>query len=82
MALEDLARKGVRKYKAKIPGMESSYAASESRAKKHYGEVGFGPTRTGNYDSAWEFMPDNYREVMKPAKGDKWKENWLAKMRE
>lgn len=82
MALEDLASKGVRKYKAKVSQMESSYAASEGRAKSNYDEVGFGPTVTGNYKSAWDFMVDNYRTAVDVGKADKWRENWLAKMRE
>jgi len=76
--LEDLAAKGARKYAAKIPGMVSSYRAAESRAKDAYGKTPFGPTRKGNYNAAWAYMPDNYATIVKPGLEAKWRERWMA----
>jgi hypothetical protein len=82
MSLEDLGAKGARKYGAKISGMVSSYRAAASRAQTNYGKTPFGPTRKSNYNAAWAYMSDNYATIVKPGLESKWKENWIAKMRE
>lgn len=74
--LNAMASKGAGKLQRKAGSMASSYNAAKSRMKAHYAAVGFGPTRTGNYnagvDAAVWHAPDTA----------KWQENWLAKMRE
>jgi len=82
VSLEALASKGERKYGAKISAMKTSYKAAESRAKTAYGKLPFGPTRKGNYEKAWAFMPANYDAKVVPGLERKWSENWVAKMRE
>lgn len=74
--MEEMASKGAEKLSRKASSMASSYDASKARAKDHYQKVGFGPTRTANYsagiDAAQYHAPDP----------SKWRDNWLAKMRE
>jgi len=80
--LEDMGSKGATKYGAKIPGMRRSFRAAESRAKAGYDATPFGPTRKSNYKDAWKYMPDNYERMVKAGLEAKWKERWIAKMRE
>lgn len=80
--LADMGTKGSRNYGRKIPGMRKSYRASESRAKSGYDDTPFGPTRKSNYKDAWKVMPDNYDTKVKPGLEDKWKTNWMEKMKE
>jgi len=79
--LEEMASKGARKYRGKIPTMESGYEASRDYAISAYEALPFGPTRTSAYRDAWDFMVPNYKDVMKPEKADTWREKWMAKMR-
>lgn len=81
-SISDMASKGKANYKRKIDGMRSSYAASESRAKKGYDATPFGPTRKKNYKSAWTVMPGNYNLKVKAGVEDKWARNWEEKMKE
>jgi len=75
-SLQEMASKGQGKLARKATSMASSYEASKSRAVTNFSAVGFGPTRTANYQSgvqaATYTAPD-------PAK---WARNWLAKMQE
>jgi len=80
--MEAMASKGEAKLRAKVGGMQSSYSASASRAQTNFAAVGFGPTRTSNYRSAWAFMPSNYAAKVTAGIEAKWRANWLAKMRE
>jgi len=79
--LEEMASKGSRKYREKVPAMESGYEAARDYAVRAYEALPFGPTRTGNYRDAWDFMIPNYKDVMKPELADKWRDKWMAKMR-
>lgn len=81
VSLSDLAAKGERKYRAKTDTMERNYADSESRAKDAFAEVGFNSALVGNYKDAWTFMTENYKTAIGPELADKWKKNWLAKVR-
>jgi len=82
VTLEDLATKGATKYRAKIPTMRASYRAAETRAKAGYDATPFGPTRKANYSAAWAFMPDHYDLIVKEGLEDKWRDRWIAKMKE
>ncbi|MEM2447858.1 MAG: hypothetical protein QXT14_02770 [Candidatus Bathyarchaeia archaeon] len=83
MPVEDLAAKGESKLRRKVPTMKKSYRAARDRAVSHFRAVGFGPTRTSNYEGAWATMPDNYdRIVGTDIYFTKWRENWISKMRE
>lgn len=76
MALEDMATKGEGKLSRKASSMAASYNAAKSRMKAHFATVGFGPTRTGNYNREVDAA------VYKAPSPTKWRENWIAKMRE
>jgi len=81
-SLEDLAGKGVDKYRGKISQMETNYSNAKDKAKKNYEAQPFGPTVTGNYKNAWDkYMVSDYQNAMKPEKADTWKERWMAAMR-
>jgi len=82
VTLEALGDKGARKYGAKITAMVASYRGAATRAQAGYDATPFGPTRKGNYRRAWEFMPDNYATIVRPGLETKWREKWIAKMRE
>ena len=82
VTLEEMAAKGVDIYRAKIPGMKTSYSASAERAKSAFSALPFGPTRTAAYSRAWTFMPGHYTTAMRPELADTWKARWIAKMRE
>lgn len=82
VTLDDLAKKGKTKLSKKIPRMPDSYRKAKSRAITNYKKMPFGPTRKANYESAWEYMPDNYELKVKPGLEDKWARNWKAKMAE
>jgi len=82
VSLETMAGKGARKYRRKVPTMERAYTKAKDRAIKNYTALPFGPTRDKAYRSAWEYMPRNYKSVMKPGLSRKWRRNWIAKMRE
>ena len=74
--LEEMAAKGSAKLGRKASSMASSYNASKSRAVSNFRNVGFGPTRTANYESGVNAA--TYRAP----DPNKWQTNWLAKMRE
>lgn len=80
--LEEMASKGFDIYSAKIPTMHESYRAAESRAKTAYAALPFGPTRTRAYERAWTFMPGHYVARVTPEAASRWRERWVAKMRE
>lgn len=80
--LSTLASKGEKKLKRKLETMKKSYANAKDRAIKHFEDVGFGPTRVSNYRSAWSDMPTDYNANMTEEKITKWRENWIAKMKE
>jgi len=74
--LASMAAKGADKLRRKATSMAASYEAAKGRAVEHFSAVGFGPTRTSNYrdgvNAATYRAPDP----------NKWRDNWMAKMRE
>lgn len=80
--IAELAKIGRENYTRKIPGMHTSYAAAASRAQAGYDATPFGPTRKGNYRSAWTVMPGHYTAKVTAAVADKWVRVWSAKMAE
>jgi len=81
VTLEDLAKKGERKLKAKIDIMHENYEKAKDRAISNYNKTPFGPTRKKHYRDAWDYMPDNYKEGFTEDKITKWRENWIAAMK-
>lgn len=75
-SMEEMASQGEAKLRVKAASMASSWAAAKSRMKAGFAAVGFGATRTGNFNSMVDAA--TYR-APDPAK---WRTNWLAKMRE
>jgi hypothetical protein len=84
VTLEDLASKMSRNYARKLPRMPASYKAALERAKTHYGETPFGPTRKANYNAAMtaDVAGANYEAKVKPGLEVKTVSNWKAKMAE
>lgn len=83
VSLEEMGAKGKRKYSAKVGAMDEHYGAAIPKAKRNYGELPFGPTVKGNYNSAMDsYALDNYRAAIGPASADRWYDNWIEKMRE
>ncbi len=81
ITLEELANKGLRKYKAKIDTMKTDYAAAKDEAIEAYNALPFGPTRKANYRKAWdEYAIPNYQSKMTPEVADKWKRRWIEAM--
>lgn len=76
MAISDMAARGQAKLARKAATMAASWAAARGRMTAGYQAVGFGPTRTGNYNSG--IQAATYRA---PDPG-KWARNWSAKMAE
>lgn len=74
--LDEMASQGVTKLTTKAASMATSWGAAKSRMKTAFAAVGFGPTRTSNFNSMVDAA--TYR-APDPAK---WRTNWLAKMRE
>lgn len=75
MPIPDMAARGQAKLARKAAQMASSWSAARTRMTQHYGAVGFGPTRTSNFNagvSAGQHRSDP----------DKWARNWAAKMAE
>lgn len=74
--IAEMTAKGEAKLRRKATTMATSYDAAKTRAKGNYAAVGFGPTRTTNYnagiDAATYVAPDP----------GKWGRNWSAKMAE
>ena len=75
-SLEEMASKGAEKLTRKADIMARNYDAAKSRMKAHYGAVGFGPTRTSNYNAAIDAARYRIPDV------NKWRENWLDAMRQ
>ena len=75
-SLEEMASKGAEKLTRKADIMKRNYDAAKSRLKAHYGAVCFGPTRTANYNSAIDAAAYRTPDVTK------WRENWIAAMRQ
>lgn len=76
MALADMAAKGSRKLSDKAASMASSWNNARPRMVSHFQSVGFGPTRTANYEAGIR------NATYTPPSPSKWAENWQAKMRE
>ena len=76
MSLEAMASKGEAKLTRKQQQMINSWNAARGRMTDHYRAAGFGSTRTTNYTSG--IQQANYPG----SNPTKWRENWLAKMRE
>jgi len=76
MSLEALAAKGEAKLARKQQQMVNSWNSARNRMIDHYRAFGAGPTRTANYTSG--IQQANYPG----SNPTKWRENWLAKMRE
>jgi len=74
--IAEMAAKGEAKLRRKAVTMASSYDAAKSRAKTNFAAVGFGPTRTSNYNSGIDAAT-----YIAPDPG-KWRRNWEAKMAE
>lgn len=74
--LAGMAAKGEAKLRRKADSMANSYNAAKGRAVQNFQAVGFGPTRTANYQAGVQAA--QYRA---PDAG-KWSRNWQAKMRE
>lgn len=75
-SIPEMASKGTAKLTAKAASMAASYGAAKSRMKAAYAAVGFGPTRTGNYNAGVD------AGVYHAPDPTKWSTNWQAKMRE
>ena len=74
--ISEMAAKGEDKLRRKAASMATSYEAAKSRAKTNFAAAGFGPTRTGNYNSGIDAA-----RYIAPDPG-KWSRNWQAKMAE
>jgi hypothetical protein len=70
-----MAAKGHAKMTRKLDQMRASWEAAKPRAISNYRAVGFGPTRTRNFEAG--LTPATIR--FDP---DKWRRNWEAKMAE
>jgi len=73
--LEEMAAKGYAKATRKVDQMKRSWEAAKPRMKDHYDKLPFGPTRKANYKAAIDAATIRFD-------WDKWKDNWIAKMRE
>ena len=76
MALEDMAAKGAEKLERRVDQMQRSWRAARPRMIEGFREVGFGPTRVANFETG--INEATYRAP----DPQKWRRNWLAKMRE
>jgi hypothetical protein len=75
VAIADMASRGASKMSRKAAQMSSSWAAAKSRMVANYRGVGFGPTRTRNYEAG--ISAATHRVDV-----EKWSRNWQAKMAE
>jgi len=73
--LEEMAEKGYRKATAKDANIKASWEAAKERCISNYAALPFGPTRKSNHASA-------VRAATHRTDWDKWRRNWIAKMRE
>lgn len=76
MAISDMAARGSAKLARKAASMAASYNAAKGRMVANYQGVGFGPTRTSNYNAG--VQAGQYR-APDPSK---WARNWASKMSE
>ena len=74
--IAEMASKGEAKLRRKATAMASSYEAAKGRAVTNFRAVGFGPTRSANYESGVRAAT-----YIAPDPG-KWSRNWQAKMAE
>ncbi len=75
-SIAEMAAKGSAKLRRKAESMARSYEGSKTRAVTNFSAVGFGPTRTANYQAGVQAA--TYRAP----DADKWSRNWSAKMAE
>ena len=72
MAIPDMAARGQAKMARKAAQMSSAWSAARPRMANNYRGVGFGPTRTSNYEAG-------IRAATHRVDADKWARNWSAK---
>jgi len=72
--LEDMAEKGYRKAKAKEGYISRAWEDAKDYMISGYKATPFGPTRKANYEAA-------VRAAKHRQDWDKWKENWIRKMK-
>jgi len=75
VTLEELAEKGYRKATAKDANIKAAWEAAKERCIANYAKLPFGPTRKANHAAA-------VRAGVHRTNWEKWKENWITKMRE
>lgn len=75
MSLEEMATKGYTKATAKDASIKASWAAAKDRCISNYAKQPFGPTRKANHAAV-------VRAATHRTNWDKWRTNWVAKMRE
>ena len=75
-SIAEMAAKGEAKLRRKADAMARSYEGAKARAVTNFSAVGFGPTRTANYQSGLAAA-----RYVAPDPG-KWSRNWSAKMAE
>lgn len=75
MPISDMASRGAAKMSRKSAQMSSSWAAARGRMVANFRAVGFGPTRTRNYESG--IAAATHRVDV-----EKWARNWSQKMAE
>ena len=74
--METAASKGADKLAKKLDQMANSWNSAKPRMIAHYESFGFGPTRTANYRNAINSATYRKPDIQK------WRENWIAKMKE
>lgn len=74
-SIEQMTATGQAKLARKATSMTTSWNAAKSRMTAGFQGVGFGPTRTANYNAG--IQAATHRNDP-----DKWARNWAAKMRE
>jgi len=73
--LEEMATKGYTKATAKDAAIKRSWSAAKDRCISNYAKLPFGPTRKANHAAA-------VKAATHRTDWDKWKTNWIAKMKE
>jgi len=73
--LEEMAAKGYAKATAKAEYISTAWEKAKERMIKHYKALPFGPTRKTNYERA-------IRAAKHRQDWDKWRDNWIEKMKE
>lgn len=81
-SLEEMATRGVSKFKAKLPSMSDSYDKSVPRAKANFAKQPFGPIAIAHYNNAMDtYAPPDYRSIMAADdKAARWRERWIESM--